>query len=355
MSALTMRILFVAVQSRDAATARQAVLAQTATRLLRATDTASLAATSWQAQQELLRGYRAEGFLLDEHDDEFIVNAAPGTAGTGGCRIQHADVASALRSPDREPVILREPGTNLARLAPQARWWYLIPTAADDAVLRILVLACTDHLPQDLVGSSQVLMRQSALAFNALTHREELHRQASHDALTGLPNHKEFVQRLTDCSSGSAGMTAVLFIDLDGFKAVNDRHGHLAGDELLNIVARRLGAAAGPHSTVARLGGDEFAILVPDLAATSDAYALSERLEVALMEPALLNCGTTVTVGASIGVHVACRPYDAAQVLQTADSAMYRVKAEHRTARTTPPSPSAAFRLESGHVPADHR
>jgi diguanylate cyclase (GGDEF)-like protein len=337
MSALTMRILFVAVQSRDAAAARQVIVAQTATRLLGVTDLPALRETGWQAQREVLRGYRVDAFLLAECADGFIV--ASGLAGSSGPPVAHADVIPALRSPQREPVMLREPGPSLAALAPHARWWYLIPTAADDAIIRILVLACNDRLPQDVVATSQVLMRQAALAFDALAQREELHWQASHDTLTRLANRKEFMQRLTDDSSrADTDATAVLFIDLDGFKAVNDRHGHMAGDELLKMVAIRLGAAIEPGCTVARLGGDEFAVLLPSVAAERDAYAVAGRLEAALTEPAQLSRGITVTVGASIGVHVAHRPYDADHLLQIADNAMYRVKDQHHTAATAVPA-----------------
>ena len=145
------------------------------------------------------------------------------------------------------------------------------------------------------------------------------------------------MHRLTDDSaSQDTGATAVLFIDLDGFKAVNDQHGHLAGDELLKIVAERLAAAIRPDSTVARLGGDEFAVLVPSVAGERETFALADRLEATLTEPAALVSGAIVTVGASIGVHVASRPYDADGLLQVADSAMYRIKAKHHTSRRTP-------------------
>ena len=334
MSALTMRILFVAVQQRDAAAARQAILAQTATRLLGVTDMPTLAATGWQAQQEVLDGHPAEAFVLDECPDGFVV--ASGTVGGPGRRVDATDVAVALCSPDREPVTLREPGPTLLALSPRARWWYLVPTAVDDLVTRVLVLACGDRLPADAVGASQVLMRQTALAVNALAHRAELHRQASQDAVTGLANRTEFMRRLTgDAAAPGTGATAVLFIDLDGFKAVNDRHGHAAGDELLTIVAGRLAASVRPDDTVARLGGDEFAVLVPDVASEREATALADRLEATLREPALLDGGAIVHVGASIGVHVAARPYVADQLLQLADTAMYRVKADHH-ARGTP-------------------
>ena len=330
MSALTMRILHVAVRARDSAAARQTILADTATRLLGVTDAATLAATGWTGQLAVLDGHPADAFLLDARPDGFAV--ASSTAGPAARHVDRTDVSAALDSPGREPVMLREPGPSLAALSPHARWWYLIPTAADDAVTHVLVLACATRLPADVVQTSQVLMRQTALAFNAWTNREELHRHASYDALTGLANRREFIRRLgEDAARPDPGAAAVLFIDLDRFKAVNDEHGHSAGDRLLGIVADRLATGVPEGTTVARLGGDEFAVLVPDVRTERAVADLARRLEAALREPVPLSPVVTAHIGASIGVHVISRPYDAGHLLQLADSAMYAVKAEHRT------------------------
>lgn len=110
-------------------------------------------------------------------------------------------------------------------------------------------------------------------------------------------------------------------------------HGHLAGDELLRIVGGRLSAVVGPGTTVARLGGDEFAVLLPEVDEVCDAHALAARIEAAVAEPIALTAGHVVTVGASIGVHLARRPYIADDLLHAADSAMYAVKDSHRSAR----------------------
>ncbi|MFF1255008.1 EAL domain-containing protein [Pseudarthrobacter sp. NPDC058329] len=157
---------------------------------------------------------------------------------------------------------------------------------------------------------------------------KELQRLALHDALTGLPNRaglkSELDQHLAG-RTGGAGMLAVLFIDLDHFKAVNDSLGHAAGDELLISVAHRLASAAAGTSTVARLAGDEF-VVVDAFAAPSEATALAAGLLEVLKAPMQIE-GLEIVTSASIGVAVA---EDAVETLDNlirrADIAMYRAK-----------------------------
>ncbi|WP_433304068.1 diguanylate cyclase domain-containing protein [Actinoplanes sp. CA-030573] len=328
MSAVTMRFLFVSVRARDAAAARQAVLAQTATRLLGAHDVTTMAAIGWQGQRRLLLGEPADTFVLDKRDGAFAVVREVDEPGAGWVPLD--DVIAALGSGCREPVLLRDPGPGLAALAPHARWWHLVPTGDDDS-LRVLVLASANRLSQDTVRSSQLLMQQTALSSSAIEQRTELHRQASYDALTGLANRAGFMRELQARSAASRpAATAALFIDLDGFKAVNDHHGHAAGDEVLTHVAARLTARVPSDCTVGRLGGDEFAVLAPATPPEEHIHLLAARLQAAISEPIFLRCGTSVRVGASIGVHVAQAPFDPDHLLHEADSAMYAVKSLHR-------------------------
>ena len=163
--------------------------------------------------------------------------------------------------------------------------------------------------------------------------REEAHHLALHDALTGLPNRTYLVQNLAqalvDARRGETTL-AVLFLDLDRFKQVNDTLGHSSGDLLLRIVADRLRACIRNTDTVARLGGDEFAIIQTPLAQVQDAAALAELIVNALSEPYDLN-GHQVIAGASIGVaFVPADTNDPNRLLKMADLALYQAKQEGR-------------------------
>jgi len=124
----------------------------------------------------------------------------------------------------------------------------------------------------------------------------------------------------------------LLFIDLDGFKAVNDTHGHLCGDEVLTQTAERLAGAVREGDLVARLGGDEFAVLVDHAGDQRIAQSLVERMQHALRAPIRLSNGATVTVGASIGLHHGEAALGADGLVHAADTAMYQLKAARRPA-----------------------
>src|SRR2546423_9006437 len=127
---------------------------------------------------------------------------------------------------------------------------------------------------------------------------EQLTRQALYDSLTGLANRVLFTERLAQSMApGMAGLNAVIFVDLDDFKTVNDRYGHAAGDELLCLVANRLQHGLRPQDTAARLGGDEFAVLVPGLTTRAEAHATAVRLLEHLQQPADID-GRPTTVRA---------------------------------------------------------
>jgi diguanylate cyclase (GGDEF)-like protein len=160
----------------------------------------------------------------------------------------------------------------------------------------------------------------------------QLRHDALHDGLTGLPNRACFVERLRHAGErarrNSDDSFAVLFVDLDHFKVVNDSFGHLAGDELLIEVSRRLSACLRSVDTLARLGGDEFALLLEEVKEPSDAARVAERLQVALRSPMTIR-DSEVFTSASIGIALFGRADDAPQhLLRSADLAMYRAK-EH--------------------------
>lgn len=156
----------------------------------------------------------------------------------------------------------------------------------------------------------------------------ELAHRAVHDPLTDLPNRVLLHERLSatlGTAAGAAASGAVLLLDLDNFKHVNDALGHASGDELLIEISNRLRRSAGPNDTVARLGGDEFAILMP-AADRANALALADRCASALSEP-WTDRGVTIVPRVSIGVALAQgEPTDGDILLRRADTAMYECK-----------------------------
>jgi diguanylate cyclase (GGDEF)-like protein/PAS domain S-box-containing protein len=162
---------------------------------------------------------------------------------------------------------------------------------------------------------------------------EALAYQASHDALTGLPNRAHFVERLGhDLATAAAprARLAVLFLDLDRFKLVNDSLGHSAGDRLLVAIADRLGSLVGPTGMVSRFGGDEFTVLCADVTSEETVELLAERIAETIARPVTLTEGE-VFVTASIGIALSGSGDDSPEtLLRNADSAMYRAKQRGR-------------------------
>lgn len=151
---------------------------------------------------------------------------------------------------------------------------------------------------------------------------EDLEARASTDELTGLANRTRLVRTLEQLAGTGA---TVLFCDLNGFKQVNDTHGHAAGDQVLVEVARRLVRAVRGEDLVARLGGDEFVVVAPP-SAGADPDGLRRRVLGALRQPMLLSGGLVVLVGAAVGVARMHPGREPLSVLQEADSAMYQAK-----------------------------
>ncbi len=158
---------------------------------------------------------------------------------------------------------------------------------------------------------------------------EQIRRQASFDALTGLPNRTVFFDHLTLAIAGAArhgSMFAVLFIDLDRFKDINDSLGHVVGDQLLKMVGERLRSCIRNIDTVARFGGDEFTIVLPEISREHDAAVVSEKILERISNPFQID-DQELFIGASIGITV--YPNDANDeitLLRNADMAMYKAK-----------------------------
>jgi diguanylate cyclase (GGDEF)-like protein/PAS domain S-box-containing protein len=173
------------------------------------------------------------------------------------------------------------------------------------------------------------------LVYNARDITERKHAQeqllfnATHDALTGLPNRALFLGRLQSVvdriKRHSREVAAVLFIDIDDFKVVNDCYGHATGDVLIKEVSNRLRACMRSDGTIARMGGDEFTVLVEDVTDPSDAIRVAERIQASFTRPFLLE-GLEVFKSTSIGIALTSPGISADAVLQNADIAMYRAK-----------------------------
>ncbi|WP_267220679.1 putative bifunctional diguanylate cyclase/phosphodiesterase [Dyella silvae] len=182
----------------------------------------------------------------------------------------------------------------------------------------------------------------------AKANEQRLQYMAAHDPLTSLANRAEFERRCVQAVAAAErqrGMVAVLFIDLDAFKAVNDSYTHAIGDHLLVKVAERIAYELGDRGVAGRIGGDEFTVLLPDLHSREQASALAGRLLTTLAAPVVVG-EYELALSASIGI--ACFPLDGADVptlITNADAAMYAAKTEERN----------AFRFYSPRMQADAR
>ena len=158
-----------------------------------------------------------------------------------------------------------------------------------------------------------------------------LWRAARHDPLTGLTNRTGFWEVLEGVGAGqSEPRVGVLYVDLDGFKGVNDAHGHRMGDRILAMVGSRISGGLRPGDVVARLGGDEFAVLCPHLVDDEAAVTIAERVMAALTAPFVVD-ELEVTIGASVGIATTPPGHlDADELLDAADRALYRAKGDGR-------------------------
>ncbi|WP_436528032.1 diguanylate cyclase domain-containing protein [Actinoplanes sp. HUAS TT8] len=292
------------------------------------TDETARLALAFNAMAEQL-DRSAREILAKEYTDSILANAGEGICGldangriafanAAAGRITGLGVAGLLQ---RDASVLlpagleATPGTTEGRLQ-----------RPDHSTVRIEYTISEIDKAGRRLGAVIVLRdvsRQRALEF-------DLRHQALHDALTGLPNRKLLMSRLAEaheCARAGGDPLAVLYLDLDGFKKVNDSLGHNAGDLLLQSAAQRLSGALRPQDTVARLGGDEFAVLIEG-AAPDVVERLAQACLDALSRPFVLNNWEGL-VSVSIGVVPDAAVYaDADEALRNADVAMYAAKGQ---------------------------
>jgi two-component system cell cycle response regulator len=254
----------------------------------------------------------------------------------GKVEVRHAETLAAARSqlsdaPDCALLDLNLPDTDglegvadLSRHAPELPIVVLTGQRDREVGMQAVKNGAQDFLTKgDLDAES--MLRTIHYAIERKAAERALQRRASHDSLTGLPNRDLLVDRLSIAGRRQRpdARLAVLFIDLDGFKDVNDRHGHAAGDRLLKDVASVLMTSLRPGDTVARFGGDEFAVLCEDLLDAVAAVQIAERIVAAISAVSTAEW----RVSASVGIACQLGPgLDPDELLAQADEAMYRAK-----------------------------
>src|SRR3954447_1291368 len=230
--------------------------------------------------------------------------------------------------------------TEIKNVAPAAP--IVVVTADNDAGrgIKAVQAGAQDYLVKGQMDSAQ-LCRAVRYAIERGRSEQLLAHRALHDALTGLPNRMLLLDRLGYALAQSEredSSVAIFFLDLDGFKGVNDRLGHLAGDALLRGIAGRLLAWVRPGDTVSRFGGDEFTVLVRAVAGEEEAAQIAERLTDAVRSPLSVE-GEDISLTPSIGIALARGIHKPEELIERADKAMYSAKRSSDTNQVIAPAP----------------
>jgi diguanylate cyclase (GGDEF)-like protein len=241
--------------------------------------------------------------------------------------IDHGATCVLLDIPADDPEPLKSL-EHLRSAAPDVPVIILSDQADEDLGLAAVKAGAQDFLRASELNPS-LLARAVRYAIERKRSEVDLAHQALHDPLTGLPNRALFIDRLTvalDRSRRTGAPVAVLFLDVDTFKQINDSMGHAAGDLLLTILADRFHAMLRPMDTVARFGGDEFTFLFEELESEREAVLIADRISRTAAQPLMLGEGE-MAVAVSIGIAIVTDPSVAPDtVIRDADTAMYRAK-----------------------------
>ncbi len=289
--------------------------------------------------KELLRSEHAEITFFGSGESSVRIGLSPsGRLMRENLQLRPDDPSTLLPVVDMRPILMPRGSRDLtARAHLAARRWreaIVVPLRGDAGVIGTLTVAdrlgdvrtfdVSDMRLLETVANHAGIALQNSRLIDQLRH------ESLHDALTGLPNRVLLQRRIDEelslMNEGGTAQFAVMIMDLDGFKDVNDTLGHQHGDELLKVVAARMLEAVDPSMTVARLGGDEFALLLPDCVDAAHARTVAQRVLSALRHPTDLD-GIPVQVGASIGASLAPgQASDVSGLLKRADVAMYAAK-----------------------------
>jgi diguanylate cyclase (GGDEF)-like protein len=300
-------------------------------------DTEEVLAAVLEQARILLRAHRADIVLLG-HGDEPALTASS-RLGAPGVQLHTESVPGedAWWRPALEGTSLICPVDDDVPAGQRRREGMAVPLRSSNAVFGILVVIgrmddVTTFDGEDLrlfetLGNHAAVSLKNGQLVDRLRHEvTEREYQATHDVLTGLPNRRVFATRVDEALRDEQALTAVMIIDLDGFKEINDTLGHHTGDEVLRIVGDRLASTVGVRGTVARLGGDEFAICLPGLHSLEAARECAQELDDCLDEPVTVD-GLSLEIGGSVGVAVGPEQGGTCAVLmQRADVAMYQAK-----------------------------
>ena len=303
------------MNAREQARLRDAALVQLGNRLIGVTDRATIQARAFEGLETMCRvtpGMRA--LVATGTPERLAVLAHAGDV---------ASVPVVVESSDLYGITSVEPAADGSRP--------VVATGSDGPWLGVrmqldswILVGPPRAVPLDVVVAVQSLMNIVVLALNTSEAHQDLTAQANTDALTGLANRAAFTRALDAALAEPDPRLALMFVDLDDFKIVNDGLGHAAGDELLRYVASRLRSAVRSGDLCARLGGDEFAVLMQR--ADDGADATGQRLVELVSTPVSLR-GRLAQVGASVGLAFATAESSAELLMQQADIAMYAAKA----------------------------
>jgi diguanylate cyclase (GGDEF)-like protein len=287
------------------------------------------------------------GSIMLAEGDHLVVVATAGIAAPAGALVPIGRSIAGEVASTREPLLVTGrataedfPGLPSERSAPNSAM--CVPLVHRDELVGVVNVRAPGDRPYteyDLRPLGLFAEQAAAAVANARLYRTARD-LALHDPLTGLANRALFVDHLDTAlrrRHRHGHDVAVLFVDLDGFKAVNDGLGHLAGDELLVEVAARLRASCRDTDVVARFGGDEFAVLLDQVAHASEADEVADRVVDVFTSPFAV-AGAELELGASVGAAVAAPDEDVNDVLRRADAAMYGAKGRAR--RAYAPSPT---------------
>jgi diguanylate cyclase (GGDEF)-like protein len=291
---------------------------------------ASQTAQAPAAQLLLVEDNRSQAMIMErmlqEGGAEFEV-VHVGTLGDAKEHLEASRVACVLLDltlPDADRL---DGLMEIKNVAPEAP--IVVVTADKDAGrgIKAVQAGAQDYLVKGQMDSAQ-LCRSVRYAIERGRSEQQLAHRALHDVLTGLPNRLLFLDRLTYAlaqSERQESFVGIFFLDLDGFKGVNDRLGHLAGDALLRDMAGRLLSWVRPGDTVSRFGGDEFTVLVREVGGSEEAADIAERLTEAVRSPVTLE-GEEVSLTPSIGIALGRSSQRPEDLLERADKAMYAAK-----------------------------